>query len=115
MPIGHELRKSRRASVCAIALAAPFVGCADGQAPPPRGLELAVATLTLPGIGEVCYDIQVHNDVDGGGEIVWGKGTPNDSPSDGVTNRTVAEAVASGAVCSGRYGNSGGGDIAYVG
>ncbi len=88
---------------CLLALAVG--GCADhGSRTPPASGELAVrvAPLSLPGIAVACYDVAVTNDV---GEFVWRQGDPDVAYTAGDL----------GALCSDRYGNGAGGDIAYVG
>ena len=69
-----------------------------------RGLEIHVAPLELPGIGDACFDLRVTNGPSGLGDVVWTRGTPG---LNGGTPDT-------GAVCSRRYGN-GTGDITWVG
>jgi len=90
---------------------AGFVACADGGGPAEdaRGLKLTVAPLNLAGIDYACYDFLVENagaayKAVGGGNDVLVKGNPLTTGGD----------AASGAICSNRYGNDGGGDIAYV-
>jgi len=82
--------------------------CAQSDATPaPRGLEINVAALNLPGVGKVCFDLTVYNAAGGaagGGQVVWSRGTPGPNGN-----------AASGAVCSDTYGNSSGGDITFVG
>ncbi len=96
----RSMPRSLRAAIVGTAL----LGCADA-APTPKGLSIAVAPLTLPSIGKVCYDIEVTNGPDKSGDTVWAKGTPglNDGTPD------------TDAVCSTQYGNDGGGDITYIG
>jgi len=77
----------------------------QGASAPPDGMRVAVAPLTLPGVGRACYDLRVTNGVDGGGEVVWSRGTPG-------LNGGLGDA---GALCSDVYGNAGGGDITYIG
>ena len=79
-------------------------GCLDSGAAP-RGsdtnLALTGAPLRLDGIGMACYDAIVTN---GLGQTVWARGVPATPwPTD------------TGTLCSDRFGNAGGGDIAYVG
>jgi hypothetical protein len=71
----------------------------------PDGLTIAVAPLSLPGIGKVCYDLEVTNAPGHGGDVVWSKGTPG-------LNRGTPDG---GAICSDRFGNTSGGDVSYVG
>ena len=85
-------------------------GCADGAAPADeRGLELVVAPLALEGIDYACYDVLVENagaaykQVGGGNDVVV-LGDPT----------ATGGGAASGAICSNRYGNGGGGDITYI-
>ena len=88
---------------CLLALAVG--GCADdaSRAPPASGdLAVRVSPLSLPGIAVACYDVAVKNDV---GEIVWSEGDPTVSYANGDLR----------SLCSDRYGNGAGGDIAYVG
>jgi len=95
-------------------LTAPVVGTlwlvACNEAPAPtqteqKGLTIAVAPLTLPGVSKLCYDVAVTNAADGGGELVWSRGTPG---LNGGTPDTQA-------LCSNRFGNGVGGDLSYVG
>ncbi len=65
-------------------------------------LELAVAPLTLPGVGKVCYDLKLTNAAAAAGDVVWTVGDPSsDADPD--------------ALCSTSFGNGTGGDITYVG
>lgn len=61
-----------------------------GEAKANGRIAVSTSALTLPGVSDVCYTLEVRN---GAGEVLW---TQPD-------------------VCSSRYGNGGGGDIAYVG
>lgn len=88
---------------CLLALAVG--GCADdaSRAPPASGdLAVRVAPLRLPGIAVACYDVVVKNDV---GQVVWSRGDPTVKHSAGDLS----------ALCSDRFGNGAGGDVAYVG
>lgn len=69
---------------------------------PTDAVRLAVAPLTLPGIGKACYDLEVRNGAARTGEVVWSRGTPG--LNGGVTDPT--------AICSDRYGS--GSDITYI-
>ena len=70
--------------------AAAFGGCANEATPAPdKGFNITVAPLSLPGIKDVCYTLEVRNDQ---GQTVW-------------TQEHV---------CSTQYGNSAG-DVSYVG
>jgi len=64
--------------------------CSDSNQTSGPSLEVNVSPLSLPGISEACYGINVNN---GTGDLVW--------------SRTK--------VCSGQFGNGAGGDISYVG
>ena len=94
------------AASCLLA-SAPF-GCADStpQDRSTTGVEIAVAPLALPGLSNVCYDVRVTNGPNGTGETVWSRGVP------GLNGGVSADVDA---VCSDRFGNAGGGGIAYVG
>lgn len=82
---------------CVAALAA----CqSSGSSGPELGVE--VAPLALPGVGNACYDIEVRNDL---GELVWARGD----------RAKTADVDDTSALCSRRFGNGPGGDIAYVG
>ncbi len=79
----------------------------DVPAPLIPALEVRVAPLDLPGVGDVCFDITVYNAPGGsagGGDIVWSTGTPG-----------LGGGATSGAICSRNYGNGAGGDITYIG
>ncbi len=73
---------------------------------PGRRLALAVAPLSLPAIENVCYDILVQNGASPA-DTVFSKGNATDSSRDGSEDTTAA--------CSTQYGDSGGGDITYIG
>jgi len=75
-------------------------GCLENQDVSPRGLQIAVAPLSLPGIGFACYDLRVQNDLE---QTVWSRGTAATFPTDTTT------------VCSSSFGNTEGGDITYIG
>ena len=66
-----------------------FAGCAGEGGSEGRGVTVAVAPLTLPGVSDVCYTLEVQNDV---GQSVWSEEH----------------------VCSSQYGNSVGA-ITYIG
>ena len=78
--------------------------CGGASAPRPDALEIAVAPLTLPGVGKVCYDLEVTNATGRSGDVVWSTGTP------GLNGGTPD----AGAICSDRYGNTTGGDVTFV-
>ena len=63
---------------------------AEGPSGP---LNVSVAPLTLPGIADVCYGLTVFNGVPATADTVWSQQ----------------------GICSSQYGNSGGGDITYIG
>ena len=73
---------------------------------PGKRLSLAVAPLSLPAIQNVCYDIFVKNGASPA-QTVFSKGNATDSSRDGSVDSTAA--------CSTQYGDSGGGDITYIG
>lgn len=77
-------------------------GCLGSNGSDQPKLSVQVAPLDLEGVDNVCYDLQVTNDL---GEIVWSLGDPGDTFAGDDTTT----------VCSRRYGNGGGGAIAYVG
>jgi hypothetical protein len=78
-------------------------GCAaESSTPVGARLDLQVGALSLPDVGRVCYDVRVEN---GAGGLVWSRGTVG----------TRANQGDSGALCSDRFGNIGGGDVSYVG
>jgi len=82
-------------------------GCVGGAPPTPGDgrVEVRVAPLHLPGVDKICFDLAVTNAIDRGGDLVWQAGTPGLNGGAGDP----------GALCSDRYGNAEGGDIAYVG
>jgi len=82
-------------------LAALLMGCGETAMQPPTGkLALTVAPLGLTGVDVACYDLSVSN----GSDVVWSRGVRDARwPADTTT------------LCSDRYGNGAGGDLAYVG
>ncbi len=105
-----------------IALAA----CADmaDTSPPADGLSIAVAPLSLPGVGFACYDLRVNNGPGGTGDVVWRRGDPaftrlgqdqNTDPTDTAANPPTPGSADSDTVCSNTFGNGSGGDITYIG
>jgi hypothetical protein len=80
-----------------------LAACAS-ERPGERGLEVRVSPLSLPGIGDACFDLRVTNGAAGAGDVVWTRGTPG-------LNGGVPDP---GAICSDRYGD-GRGDITWVG
>ncbi|MCA9515672.1 MAG: hypothetical protein KC635_12070 [Myxococcales bacterium] len=87
--------------VFAASTLAACAGTDPGTTAPGGHLGLEVAPLSLVGVDEVCYDVEVRN---GQNQIVWKRGDPNvDAPTD------------TDALCSGRYGDGAGGAISYVG
>jgi hypothetical protein len=68
-------------------------------------VSVAVAPLTLPGVGKVCYDLRVSDGPSATDPTVWSKGTP------GLNGGTPDM----GAICSSSFGNGTGGDITFVG
>ena len=90
--------------------------CSEGG-PTGPGIKIAVAPLSLPGVGGACYDIEVSN----GTSVVWKKGDKartlvgaNQALDNGPTTPGVA-ATDTDTICSGDYGNKGGGSITYIG
>ncbi len=82
-----------------------LAACAESAVPasPPGGtsIEVKVAPLTLPGLGDACYDVEVRNQAN---QIVWSRGDFNvQHPADPT------------ALCATQFGNGSGGDISYVG
>jgi formylglycine-generating enzyme required for sulfatase activity len=79
-----------------LSVAAPSPGCDDGAAPAPdKGFRIQVAPLTLPGVTDVCYAIDVRNDT--------------------VANIATAQTVwTKSSICASQYGD-GVGDISYAG
>jgi hypothetical protein len=81
-------------------------GCVtDGGYPSQARFEIAVAPLTLPGVGKICYDLRVSDGSTQAAPAVWSKGTP------GLNGGTPDAA----AICSSNFGNGSGGDITFVG
>jgi hypothetical protein len=83
---------------------AVVIGCARApEAPRLPGVGINVAALSLPGVDDVCYDLEVR----GAGGVIWSKGAPSvgrgDSPADTDT------------VCARQYGNGAGGGVTFVG
>ena len=89
-------------------------------------IEIAVAPLTLPGITNAAYDIQVQSRTGAAGsatrQTVWSKGDPtktligaNQAAANGPSDTLVPGNADSGTVTSAQYGNTEGGDISYVG
>ncbi|HRE88767.1 MAG TPA: hypothetical protein PK095_06450, partial [Myxococcota bacterium] len=89
----------RACLIPAILPALLIVACQAERTVPTASLEVDVAPLALPGIGKACYDLRVTNAAAGAGDVVWERGTPNTVDAD--------------AICSDRFGASGG--ISYVG
>lgn len=88
------------------ALPLGVLACADGTSPlDVNRLNIAVAPLSLPGVGRVCYDLRVTNAAGGAGQVVWSRGTPGLNGGAGD----------SAAVCSDRFGSGAGGDVTFVG
>ncbi len=90
-----------------LAVALPSAACLESPGPTtetaPQGpsIEVKVAPLTLPGLGDACYDVEVRN---GAEDIVWARGDfALDHPADPTT------------LCARQFGNASGGDISYVG
>lgn len=107
MPRAHFV--PTRASTLHLALCcASLAACGASGDPPGRTLEVAIAPLALPNIGEACYDLAIHNGPGATGELVWARGEPGHQTGDALVGD-------SDAVCSGRFGNAAGGSIAYVG
>jgi N-acetylneuraminic acid mutarotase len=98
----HPLASCR--SIAVTILAGLVAGCAKPHEEGPR-LTVAVAPLALPGLSKVCYDLAVRNGANGGGELVWARGTPGVSGPSGDP----------GAICSNAYGTGAGGAITFVG
>ena len=77
--------RSRAAQYLAFsALAAGLAACAE--APPDEGfdgpgVEVAVAALDLPGVGDVVWDVEVLNDAD---EVVWQRRLTSTGYGDGA-------------------------------
>jgi hypothetical protein len=80
------------------------LGAAEHAATSGR-LNVAIAPLSLPGVGKVCYDLRVTNGPSATDPIVWQRGEP------GVNGGIVDP----GAICSSEYGNGPGGAITFVG
>jgi hypothetical protein len=105
-----------------IALAA-CAGSADVPAPA-DGLAIAIAPLSLPGIGFACYDFRVNNGPGGTGDVVWKKGDPNltrlgqnqnADPGNTATNPLVPGSADGETICSNNFGNGPGSDVTYIG
>lgn len=94
-----------------------FSGCSSNSASEPHGVKIAVAPLSLPGIGGACYDLEVSN----GTSVVWSKGVPTRTllgASQALDNGpldALDQGADSATICSGDYGNGRGGDITFVG
>ncbi len=77
-------------------MAVTATGClqsgGDPDVPGAR-LELAVAPLSLPNIGQACYAIRVTNAAGTMGDIVWQDGDPTNAPA-----TTVGMAQSDGAL-----------------
>lgn len=108
------MKRTLTLSLAGLATAA----CADQPIEGVRGIQIAVAPLSLPGIGEACYDIQVNN----GTDIVWSLGDPdytklgaNQADNNGPGDTLVSANEDDTTVCSGQFGNTTGGDITYIG
>ncbi|MFO0749607.1 MAG: hypothetical protein U1F43_28645 [Myxococcota bacterium] len=87
-------------------LASLLAACSEeAVAPSGPGVSIRVAPLDLAAIDFACYDIQVTNSPGGAGDVVWSAGTPGQKLTDGDGDT----------LCSDRYGNGGGGGLAYVG
>jgi hypothetical protein len=83
---------------------AVLLGCGTGTEPAseaPRGFQIAVAPLNLPGIGDACYDLRVS----GATGTVWSEGNPSVEKSAGDAET----------ICASNYGNATGGDITFIG
>ena len=81
------------------------------QRPAGARLALRVAPLSLPGIGVACYDVRVTNAAAGAGETVWARGDPTRPWRDDDAGTADDDTT----LCSNQWGNSAGGDVAYVG
>jgi hypothetical protein len=86
----------------AFALMASCVQYPDATGP---SVQIAVAPLTLPGVGRVCYDLRVTDGPLKTDPIIWAQGTPG-------LNGGLGDADA---VCSNAFGNGTGGAITFVG
>ncbi len=100
-------------------VAVPIIGCAQPSGG--DGLNVVVSPLQLPGIGAGCYDLAVYAGQDATRQTVWTQGDPTRTalgqdqalpPS--PTNPTPGPKDTK-TICSTVYGNSGGGDITYIG
>ncbi len=100
---------SRARRVCSLGavIAGGLSACADEavEAPFTDRVEIALAPLTLAGLGDVCIDIEVRNGPGHTGDVVWSAGTP------GLNGGTPDD----DALCSDQYGDPNGGGLAYVG
>jgi|GEM_PF-1915676 len=95
----------------ALALGFPLAACADAAQHDGGVVTIAVAPLSLPGVGIACYDLRVEN----GAGIVWERGNPSLT----LLGADQAGGASGGApdtatLCSSSYGSGAGGDISYV-
>ncbi len=95
----------RFAFVSAVALVTACSSSPGTDEPMKDRVTIRVAPLDLPGTSRVCYDLRVTNAPEGGGDVVWSAGEPGLNGGLGDDD----------ALCSDRYGNGDGGEIAYVG
>ncbi len=100
------VRHRRHLPALAFALSPLATACAEGGPAPSAasgaGLAVEVAPLTLPGLGDACYDVEVRNDLEA---LVWSRGTVGLGVPGGDTD----------ALCASQFGNGAGGDVSYVG
>jgi hypothetical protein len=103
--VGWHFDARRGRAGALVGVLAACAACTDGgtRLPAGRNVDLRVSPLSLPGIVDACYDVEIRNP---GGELVWARG-----------NATTPEATpgADGAICADQFGNGEGGDIAYTG
>jgi hypothetical protein len=77
-----------------------MLACSQGPRAP--RIQISVAALSLPGVGELCYDLRTTNGPAGSGQTVWVAGAPLvDGDAD--------------ALCTSSFGNGSGGDLTFVG
>lgn len=83
-----------------------------------RGLRLAVAPLSLPGIDDACYDFRVRNAAN---QTVTSRGNPTvtrageDQTTAPATRATTGPIPAdTTTICASQFGNGQGGDITYI-